>query len=284
LFTGYVEGTLGPLRKSQLARCFSVDGSNLTSADTSFADFIQEAIRILEAGEKKGMILRLMGASAIKLHCPRYNYLYESMKRPISDLDFMTYGKFNSQMKRFFIELGYTPNDRIIAFYGKQRHIYYDEKKEIMSDVFFDKLDMCHTIDFKGRLELDYPTITLADMLLEKMQIVKINEKDIKDTIIMLREHDIGDSEKEMINAKYISKLLSDDWGFYYTTTTNLNKIKSFLTEFSVLTEEDRKDVATKIDKLLVTIESEPKSFKWKMRAKVGISKKWYNEVEEIVR
>jgi len=38
-------------------------------------------------------------------------------------------------------------------------------------DVFFDKLLVAnHPIDFKGRLELDYPTITVTDMLLEKFR------------------------------------------------------------------------------------------------------------------
>jgi len=80
---------------------------------------------------------------------------------------------------------------------------------------------------FLKRLEIDYPTISLADLLLEKMQIVKLNEKDILDTIVMLREHDVGEGDKETINSDRVSGLLSDDWGFYYTVTTNLGKIKS---------------------------------------------------------
>ena len=79
-------------------------------------------------------------------------------------------------------------------------------------DVFFDRLDMNHIIDFKNRLELDFPTISLADLLLEKMQIVQINEKDIKDTIILLREHPVEDPDKETINANYVASLLAEDW------------------------------------------------------------------------
>jgi hypothetical protein len=116
------------------------------------------------------------------------------------------------------------------------------------------------------------------------MQIVKINPKDIKDTIIMLREHEVGDGEKEMFNTPYIVKLLADDWGYYYTVTTNLNQVKSFLGEFEVLTAEDRQDVAAKVDKLLQAIEEAPKSMKWKMRARLGTKQKWYNEVEEVGR
>jgi hypothetical protein len=141
---------------------------------------------------------------------------------------------------------------------------------------------MCHDIDFKGRLELDHPTIPLAEMLLEKLQIVQINEKDVKDVIILLREHEIGDKDEETINAKYIAKLLADDWGFYYTVTTNLNKIKNLLDDYNELVENDKKLVESRIDNLLNIVEQKPKSLGWKMRAKIGTKKQWYRVVEEI--
>jgi len=246
--------------------------------------FIEEALRIVKLGEEQGIPFRLLGAIAIRLHCPRFNYLYAGMDRPLTDIDYVTYGKFSPQIKKFFVSLGYTPNERIIAYYGKHRHIYWNEEKQWQVDIFFDELNMCHKVDFRGRLELDSPTITLTDLLLEKMQIVKINPKDIKDTIIMLREHQIGDTEEETINAPYIARILADDWGFWYTVTTNLNRVKRYLGEFGALTEEDRKDVAGKIDALLEVIDRTPKTTKWKLRAKIGPRLKWYNEVEEVVR
>lgn len=251
----------------------------------SSQEFIEEAERIIEYGAKIGITLRLMGACAIMLHCPNYCYLYEHMKRELTDLDFVSYKRLNPRMKSFFKELGYAPHERFNALYGHKRQIYYNkDKNDLKAEVFFDKLEMCHTINFKDRLELDYPTITLADILLQKAQIVKINMKDIKDTIIMLREHDVGEGDKEMVNSTYIAKLLSNDWGFCYTAVTNLNKIKTFLNRFNALTEDDRENVASKINKLMKAIENMPKSFRWKMRAKIGTSKKWYRDVEEIVR
>lgn len=131
-------------------------------------------------------------------------------------------------------------------------------------------------------MELDFPTITPSDLLLEKMQIVQITEKDLKDTMILLREHEIKEHENDVINTKYIAKLLSNDWGFYYTVTTNLKKTKEFLNFFDALTDEDKNIISEKIDKLLDYIEREPKSLKWKARAKIGTRKKWYREVETI--
>jgi hypothetical protein len=77
---------------------------------------------------------------------------------------------------------------------------------------------------------------------------------------------------------------MAEDWGFYYTTTMNLKKIEAFLAKYADLTDEQRKIISSRIQKLLQGIENEPKKFGWKMRSKVGPSKKWYNEVEEVER
>jgi len=144
---------------------------------------------------------------------------------------------------------------------------------------------MNHNIPFTNRLELEPFTISLADMLLEKMQIVHINEKDIIDTIMLLREHEIGyENAAETIDARYIVGLLSKDWGFYYTFTTTLAKVREKTAATKELSEDDRADVNRKIQKLADILEKEPKTFAWKMRAKIGTKNKWYKDVEEIRR
>jgi uncharacterized protein YggL (DUF469 family) len=259
----------------------------VTTSQEEHIQFINEALRIIDHAQKQDVVLRLMGGFAIRLHCPKYDYLYDKLgRKPALDLDLITYTRHRPKIKKIFTELGYTPMTSMALMFatGSARQIYQDEAHNRSVDVFFDKLEMCHTIDFKNRLELDSSTITLSDLLLQKVQIVKINEKDIKDVIILLREHEIGEAEKETVNLRYISKLLSNDWGFWYTATTNLKKVKEFLNDYKVLTEEDRNDVGAKIDKLTSAINNEPKSFSWKMRAKIGTNKRWYTEVEELVR
>jgi hypothetical protein len=244
------------------------------------ADFTEEAQRVANEAERTGITLRLMGATAIMIHCPKYRHLFATLGRSLTDLDFITYGKFRGKLEKFFVQMGYRPDKRTSYYFGESRHKYYDDPNNRVVDVFFDKLAFCHTIDFDGRLELEKPTITLTDLLLEKMQIVEINHKDIKDTIIMLREHEVHESGKESIDSNYIAKLLASDWGFFYTFTTNLGKVKSFLEEFTALTDEDRADVGSKVDTLLKRVEDEPKSIKWNLRGKMGTRTKWYTEVE----
>jgi len=245
-------------------------------------EFIKEALRIVEEAQKEGIFLRLLGALAIRLHTKKFVHLHKALERKFTDIDLIGYSKQAKKLDGLFTKLGYKARPTSIALYVANRRIYLKPEADLKVDVFLDKLEFCHTIDLRGRLELDFPTITPSDLLLEKMQIVQITEKDLKDTMVLLREHGIDEKDNDVINAKYIAKLLSNDWGFYYTVTTNLKKIKELLGLFGALTDEDRDIISKRIDKLLDYIEKEPKSLKWKIRAKVGTKKKWYREVETI--
>lgn len=240
---------------------------------------INEAIKLIDNAREYGITLRIMGAIAVRLHLSQFFYILEALNREITDIDFMALSKQRSQIIKFFIDAGFELDRAVLI--ASDRCVFHNPQKKYNVDVFFDKLDMCHQIDFRKRLEVDYPTISLSDLLLEKLQIVKINEKDIKDVIALLREHDLGKTDKETINVDYICKILANDWGFYYTVTENLKKIVSFLEFYNILTYQDKLNIKSKVDGLLQAIDKYPKSLAWKLRAKIGPSKKWYKEVEE---
>lgn len=232
----------------------------------------------MDAAQEKGIVLRIMGATAVRIHCPKFSYLHDVLQREITDIDFIGYRKQNSDVFKLLDALGYVSDKRLL-FMGRYLFENPDNKRHI--DIFFDKLEFCHIIDFRGRLEIDYPTISLSDILLQKMQIVQINEKDIKDVVVVLREHEIGAEGNETIDSDYVSNLLSKDWGFWYTVTTNLGKVRGFLPEYQGLSPEDRSDIGAKIDRLSEVINKREKSFGWKMRAKTGTRQRWYREVDE---
>jgi hypothetical protein len=201
-------------------------------------------------------------------------------------MDFITYSKFRPKTKDVFKQFGYVPymSLAMTGTTGRNRQIFNDSEGNRAVDVFFDKLEMCHVIDFTNRLELDSPTVPLAELLLQKTQIVELNEKDIQDTIVLLRACPLGDDDNNKINARHVAKALADDWGFWYTVTTNLHKIKEFLPNYGDLDAADKSGVTASIDALLDRIEKEPKTMKWRLRARVGTSRRWYTVVEEVVR
>jgi len=246
---------------------------------------VEIAKTLAQSSRERGVVLRVVGAIAFVMHCPSFCRLLEQMQRQITDVDLVGYARQEKQILAVLRDLGYQFEDfreMMRAGLESNRRMFRDPRHDAKVDVFLDRMEFCHTIDLRDRLEIDFPTISVSDLLLEKMQIVEINEKDIKDTIVLLREHGIGDVDSEAVNGGYVGGLLSDDWGFYYTVTTNLRKVRDFLPKYEMLSIEDRNDVAVKVQRLLQSIEDGPKSLKWKMRAKVGTKRIWYQRVEEI--
>jgi hypothetical protein len=131
-------------------------------------------------------------------------------------------------------------------------------------------------------LEVDHPSIPLAEMLLEKMQIVQINEKDIIDTIMLLLEHPLGDEDHETINIKRIAELCSLDWGLWRTTTMNLDKVRQLAQGYKQLSSEEKVTIASQVTIALNRIEHEPKPLAWRLRARVGDRVKWYKDVDDV--
>jgi hypothetical protein len=243
-----------------------------------------EGQRIVAEGTKRGLHLRVLGAIAFQFQCPKYSYLTTKLNRVLTDVDFAAYYNEFEGIVKMMRELGYADEPMVTALWGEKRTIWDHKSNGVHVDIFFNGLEMNHDVPFKDRLDIDPLTISLADMLLEKMQIVHINEKDIIDSIMLLREHEVGGPEPGSIDATYIAKLVSGDWGFYYTLTTNLKKVRDSLPKYQDVTKEDSENITAKIEKLLQIIEEKPKSMGWKMRAKVGTKSKWYRDVEEVQR
>jgi len=249
---------------------------------------LNEAEKIVDEAKKKDVVLRVLGGVGIRLHCIHCIDFCGRLGRmavgqqEFTDIDFMAYRKQRRIMEVFFRSLGYVKRITTLSTASSERQIYFHPEGWFSVDVFFDKLLVAnHPLDFRGRLELDYPTISLTDLLLEKLQIVTFSEKDLKDTLFLLVSHMIGEKdEREVINAKYIATLLSKDWGLWYTTTLNLKKIEHLLPQLHSVTEEERTLILSRGRQLLDRVEREPKTQTWKLRAIIGPKKRWYQHVE----
>jgi len=246
--------------------------------------FLEEAQRLTDEAQKQGIILRVMGPIALHFHFPEYVDLYRRMERlgdrVFTDIDYASYGKCRGKIVPFFQAQGYDLEKRAAMISGNTRHIYFGSRVP-MIDVFFDQLAYNHPIDYRRRLEIHPYCVSLTDLLLQKLQIVQINDKDLKDAMLLLLAATIGEVEAGKINLHYLAKLMSDDWGFFYTSTTNLVKVKMAVDQVAVLTDQQRDMIRKRVDEIVLGIENAPKSGKWKGRAKVGTKKPWYNEVSD---
>ncbi len=244
--------------------------------------FENELKRIIDASAQAGLMLRVIGSLAFQIHCPQFGYLQQKMGRAYTDIDFAGYRNQSKEIKVLMAGLGYFEDKEVYIVSEGNRSIFNLPENGLHVDVFYDKLDFCHEINWSGRLEVDSPTIPLAEMLLEKMQIVKINEKDVIDTIMLLMEHKLGDVDKETINIARIAQLCAKDWGLWRTMTMNLEKVKQLALSYPQLSPEQKATVTAQVDAALARIAQEPKSIAWRMRDRVGDRVKWYKEVDEV--
>lgn len=246
--------------------------------------YLEEARSLTEEAQKQGMLLRVMGPIALHFYFPQYVDLYRRMERlgerVFTDIDYASYGKFRNKMVPFFEQRGYMLEKRAAMISGGTRLIFFGERVP-MIDVFYDRLNYNHPIEYKDRLEIHPYCVSLSDLLLQKLQIVQINDKDLKDGMLLLLAADVGETDQDKINARYVAKLLAQDWGFYYTATTNLDRIPKAADELKVLNAAQRDRIREHVAELQKYIEEAPKSGGWQSRAKVGTKKLWYREVSD---
>jgi hypothetical protein len=194
----------------------------------------------------------------------------------------MGYFKEMREVERLFKELGYSEDRRIKSVPGLRRSIFFHSNQPWHSDVFYDVLEFSHEIDLRGRLEIDYPTISLVDLLLEKMQIARINEKDIIDTLMLLREHEVGDASDRHIRTDHLARCCKADWGLWKTVTTNLDKVDQLADKYDVLGAEDRRIIRERLRGLREGIDRQAASLRWKLRGAIGERVQWYRDVDEV--
>jgi hypothetical protein len=249
---------------------------------TGAADLLNaEAERILEAALPAGLSLRLTGSIAVQLRCPRFGHLARE-GREFHDLDFAGYKREAKQVQELLVTLGYVEDREVTVVSEGARAIYRHADSRLHVDVFFDRLDFCHVIALAGRLETDQPTLPLAELLLGKLQIVKIAEKDLMDAAVLLLEHGFSDDDREAISLARLARLCAEDWGLWRTASMNLEKLERFAKAHEVLEPAQKAHLHGQAASLQNRLEAEPKSLAWRLRAKLGDRVKWYKDVDDI--
>ena len=253
----------------------------LKDQEESFVDVLNA---IMKMAEEFQVTIRTLGSIAFRIKCPDYSYMEYDNGRYLTDIDFVALSKEIENVQDMFFHMGWTENQTVLRLFGHKRRIFYHPRLPIHSDVFIDKLRFCHEIDFRKRLEIDYPTISVTDLLLEKLQIVEINKKDLVDMMALLRQFDVASDERDCnaIDSGHMAGIFSRDWGWWKTAMTNIEKTAAFSSTY--LSPEDSREVRDKLSAIRKIVDQRSKSLFWKLRSLLGERVKWYNEVEEVER
>lgn len=243
-------------------------------------DVVEEARRILRAAEERGVLLRLLGGVAIRLRVPGGRQ--PLFKRAYKDIDAVIPRGASRPACELLESLEYIPDRGFNAVNGQRRLMYHDEGNGRQLDVFIGAFEMCHIIPLGGRIARDSETLPLAELLLTKLQVYELNDKDQKDILDLLYQHPIFEEEQDDgIDAGQVARLCASDWGLWRTCKLNIERSREAVGRYE-LGDATRQLLTTRLSELWARVEAEPKPMKWRLRDRVGDRVQWYDVPEEV--
>jgi len=253
----------------------------MVDEDAPLADVEAEAARLLERAAEARVLVRLLGGAAVGMH--RHGPRPAALDRRYGDIDVVVKKGQDRGLKRLLGELGYVPNRSFNNLHGDRRLLFYDERNARQLDVFIGTFRMCHTLELDDRLEMHPQTLAPADLLLTKLQVVRINAKDMVDARALLLEHQVGSNLiGDAIDLGRLVRVTSRDWGWYTTFTDNLARLMPDVD--TVLPPDAAAQIGGRVATIQQALSGAPKSLQWKARAAVGRRVAWYELPEEIGR
>ena len=247
-------------------------------------DPLNEALRLIDLAHSAGLQLRLLGGLAFHAKVPSWTARIDREGR---DIDLATRTRDKRPLASMLTAEGYVPDKGYNAIHGYKQLYFTDPETGRPVDVLIDRMEMCHRVEFARRLNTDYPTLPLAELLMSKLQIVRINRKDILDILVLIAEYPLAESDSDGINVRPLVEACSDDWGWWRTVTTNLEMLERFCADelqpadLSVGRPSPH-DPVTQIRTIRDYITESRKSLRWRIRAQVGDRVVWYKEPEEV--
>jgi hypothetical protein len=240
---------------------------------------LEHAVQIVDVAASRGVITRVMGGVGIALHSPSSKS--GPFRREYSDIDLVVDRKgARKHVDDVLRGLDYEPDVEFNTINGPEGRRQYRTCDGRKLDVFIGTFRMCHELPLEDRLTADAPTVTLADLFLTKAQIVEMNAKDLADLTCLLLDHELADHDEDCINHARVVELTSADWGLWRTVTSSLDHIETAADTIG-LSDDQVATVRERAGALRSVLETSPKSTKWKLRARVGERKRWYELPED---
>jgi hypothetical protein len=242
-------------------------------------DPLPEAVALVDGAARAGLKVRLLGGLGVRVLCPDF----PPRLRPGQDMDLACASKGRREVAAYLETSGCVPDKAFNALNG-DRQMYFTAPSGRPIDIMVDRLVMCHTLDFRPSFGNSSLTLDAADLLLSKLQIFELNAKDARDITHLLSGVPVGGNvEGPVIDTGRFGAVLAADWGWWRTTTGNLEKLPVLLAESpEMVPPQPRFDALEQAARLLEAAKSAPKSMKWKLRANVGDRVRWYELPEEV--
>jgi hypothetical protein len=244
---------------------------------------IEAAERVLSAAAEQQLGIKALGGIGCWLHATEHGAEAQPYLRNYGDVDFVLPADGASRLGELMRSTGLEPLESFNVNGGATRRIYVSPETGMQVDIFIGSFAMCHEVPL-APCAFDppaHPSLSATELLLTKLQVVQLSDKDANDAASLLAFHEIAE-DPEAIDGQRLGRLLASDWGLWRTTTENLRKLGD-------RADQDRlpaggQTVKHRVEELSEAIDTAKKSFKWRTRARVGDRVQWYAEPEEPVK
>jgi len=243
-------------------------------------DIVGEGRRLVDAATRQGITVRLLGGVGVYLQSGPSGPL---LPRPIGDIDLVIKRGSRGALTGMLSAAGYLPDQMFNALQGARRLLFFGQDNGRKLDIFIGEFSMCHVIPITDRLQRDPITIPLAELLLTKLQIVELTERDQRDIYSLCHEHPVSQGDGSEIEGDFVAEICARDWGIWRTAKSTIERCKSNLAGYDLRAEQTAV-ITQRLDVLWGMIEQAPKSAKWRLRSRVGDRLRWYAEPEENIK
>lgn len=240
-----------------------------------------ECAELLRDTDERGLRVRLLGGMAVRTLLGQR--LHPSFRRSINDIDVITTRKDARALEELLAARGWAPEASFNALNGARRLLFRDPRSSAQVDVFVGAFEMCHRLPLGDRMDEFGPTLPATELLTTKLQIVALNAKDRSDLYALLHACDLADGDHRAIEPGVFGAMAAGDWGLFHTFELNLAHLREAIGE-TELSASERAVVAARIGRLVEALEQSPKTRAWKLRARLGERKRWYDDPEEVDR
>jgi hypothetical protein len=242
---------------------------------------VEEAVELVTEAEARSLSVRLIGGVGIRLLLGAdFDPAFERSHR---DIDAIVRKRDAAELERLLQARGWEPAAAFNALNGSRRLLFHDPLSEAQVDVFVEAFEMCHKLRFADRLDQPGPALPATDLLMTKLQIVELNDKDRSDLYALLRGCRMGPGDARAIDPGRVAELTARDWGLHHTFELNLGRLLEGLGARAAPVE-DVAAISVAIQAVMAAMGAAPKSRGWMMRARIGERKRWYDEPEEVDR
>ncbi len=245
-------------------------------APPALAELSQELDKIFELARGYWLDLRVMDSLGVWLNVgPARAILDPTIKREIALA--ARSGRFTQPdgIESLFSQLGYTGTKRNNHPSNQRRFRYVHLQRDLVATVYLDMFEMYHRVDLTGYFAQEQRLLPETALLLTRLQFVEMTEAILRELSALLLERDLTvGREGGKIDASEITRLCAEDWGWFKTVSTNLDRVLLFAA--SVLKPAENAVVHERAQRLKKSITNAPKSLRWQTRARLGESVRWY--------